>query len=45
MTVELVRKTGDPDLDRWLAERLAEAPPLSDAQRDRLGRLLGGGRQ
>lgn len=45
MTVELTRRTGDPDLDRWLAERLAEAPPLSETQRNRLGRLLGGGRR
>lgn len=45
MTVELARRTGDPDLDRWLTERLAEAPPLSESQRSHLGRLLGGGRR
>lgn len=45
MTVELLRKTGDKDLDRWAAEILATAPPLTESQRARLGQLVGGGRR
>jgi len=31
------------EFDRWLAERIAEAPPLSDAQRAKISGLLSGG--
>lgn len=39
----LVRRTDDADLDAWVARQLADAPPLSEAQRARLSALLGGG--
>lgn len=33
----------DTDLDQAVARALAQAPPLSAAQRERLGRILGRG--
>lgn len=35
-----------PALDRWIKERVAEAPPLTEEKRARLAALLlGGGRR
>ncbi len=35
----------DDDLDAYIAELAARAPPLTSAQRDKLARLLGSGQQ
>jgi hypothetical protein len=32
--------TGDPEIDAWIEEQLAKAPPLSDARRARIEALL-----
>jgi hypothetical protein len=40
-----VRDGHDDDLDTYIAELAARAPPLTAEQRDKLSLLLGSGRQ